>query len=202
MRDSGRFSVPNLDSLRSQVMIGMTHLPWDTGSGERENHFPELSVIHTRRLSDWFGFWLGGWWDWEVGYEYWSGLEALGLSRILFPLLYLRVAISSRWVLPVILTIPGRKELTDCRLLLWQHHFSLATKPLYPESWTTPLSGCRAKLRLKFRGESPCVPKPSPWVTQHPSGRQQWIGSEAVPGPMPCSWRGPSSVHSTDIFLV
>lgn len=89
---------------------------------------------------------------------------------------------------------------TDCRLLLWQDHFSLATQQLLPESWTTPFRGCRTKPPLKFRGESLHVPKPSPWVTQHPAERQQWVELEVMPGPTPCSQCRLSSTHSTDIF--
>lgn len=87
LHDQGRFSVPNLDNLRNRVMIGMTHLPWDTRTcwGEGKT-LPSIinnshqEIFRLVLLLTWEMVSLGG------GYEYWSGLEGLGFSRILFPL--------------------------------------------------------------------------------------------------------------------
>ena len=119
----------NLDCLRDQLTVMMTHFSWCHRKllGEKKNHVPKSSVIHIGRLtvsaSDKEGY---------AGILIETGSWiALGF---LFPLLYLPVAISLGWVLPVIFEISRRKWIADCRLLLRQDHFSLATKQLFPES--------------------------------------------------------------------
>lgn len=55
-------------------------------------------------------------------------------TRFLFPLLYLIVVIALGRVLPLISEPAGRKEPAECKLLLQQYCFSLATSQLFPES--------------------------------------------------------------------
>lgn len=131
MSDSRRFSVPifliwtareTSWQLWWPIFLDVIGSCW-----EKKNHVPKSSVIHIGRLtvsaSD------------KEGYAgiliETSSWIALGF---LFPLLYLPVAISLGWVLPVIFEISRRKWIADCRLLLRQDHFSLATKQLFPES--------------------------------------------------------------------
>ena len=118
----------NLDLLRDQLTVVTTHLSrCHRKLLGKKYHFPKSSVVHIGRLtvSASEGEGCAG-----ILIET-SGWIALGFF---FPLLYLPVTISLGWVLPVIFEISRRKWIADCRLLLRQDHFSLATKQLFPES--------------------------------------------------------------------